>query len=283
MPDFSRRTLLITGCSSGIGYTAAKELAARGYDVIASARRADDVDNLRKEGIPSIQLDLADSDSIHAAVAEVRRRSNGLLYGLVNNGAFAMPGAVEDLSREAMRSQFETNVLGTMELTNALLPLLERSGESKAGPGRIVMISSILGLVAMPWRGAYNASKFALEGFTQTLRLEVADRGIRVVTINPGPIESRFRLNAQGVADAHLDIDGSRHREQYEKLRRERRREDGKMPMSLPPEAVVRRIVIALESRRPALRYFVTQPAHWLALAKRILPERWLDAILRQL
>ncbi|MDX1443631.1 MAG: SDR family NAD(P)-dependent oxidoreductase [Gammaproteobacteria bacterium] len=277
MPDNSRRTVLVTGCSSGIGYTAAKELMARGYDVIASARRPEDVDTLRKEGIPSITLDLADSGSIRAAAEEVSRRSGGRLFGLVNNGAFALPGAVEDLDRDAMRRQFETNVFGTMELTNALLPLLEKSGGA-----RIIMISSILGLVAMPWRGAYNASKFALEGFTQTLRLELADRGVKVIIINPGPIESRFRLNAQQHADDHLALESSRHREVYEKMRASREREDGKMPLSLPPEAVVRRIVTALESSRPAMRYLVTRPAHWLALAKRLLPESWLDAILRR-
>ena len=281
MPDNSRRHFLITGCSSGIGYTAAKELAARGYAVIASARRDEDVTNLRREGIPAIRLDLADSESITAAVEEVRRRCDGRLFALVNNGALAIPGAVEDLSRDAMRQQFEPNVFGTMELTNRLLPLLEKSA-GETGHARIIMISSILGLVAMPWRGAYNASKFALEGFAQTLRLEVAERGIQVVTINPGPIESRFRLNAQREADAHLDMDKSRHREKYEKLRAERERQDGKMPMSLPPEAVVRKIVTALESSRPALRYLVTKPAHWLALLKRWLPERWLDGILRR-
>lgn len=277
MPDRSRRTLLITGCSSGIGYFAAKELMARGYSVIASARSDADVENLRRENIPAIQLDLADTASIQAAVAEVSRRSNGRLSGLINNAAFALPGAVEDVSRDAMREQFETNVFGTIELTTALLPLLEKSGD-----GRVVMINSILGIIAMPWRGVYNASKFALEGFTQTLRLEVADRGIRVVTITPGPIESRFRLNAQRHADRHLDTSASRHRETYERLRKEREREDGRMPMSLPPEAVVRKIVHALESPRPKLRYLVTRPAWWLYHLDRLLPERWLDAILRR-
>lgn len=277
MPDRSRHSLLITGCSSGIGYTAAKELLARGYDVLASARRRDDVAELQREGIPAIQLDLADSDSIHAAVGEFDRRNGGRLHGLVNNGAFALPGAVEDLDRDAMRQQFETNVFGTIELTRALLPMLRESGD-----GRIIMLNSILGLVAMPWRGAYNASKFALEGFTQTLRLELAGSGIRVVTITPGPIETRFRINAQQAADRHVDMDNSRHREQYERLREQRQREDGSMPMSQPPGAVVRRIVTALEAPRPRLRYVITRPARWLVLARRILPERWLDALLRR-
>lgn len=283
MPDRSRHHLLITGCSSGIGYTAAKELAARGYQVIASARQQADVDNLRREGIAAIRLDLADSGSIAAAVAEVERRCNGRLYGVINNGAFAVPGAVEDLSREAMRVQFETNVFGTIELTNALLPLLENSVPEKNGAARIVMVNSILGLVAMPWRGAYNASKFALEGFAQTLRLELAGRNIRVVILNPGPITSKFRLNAQREAEQHIDLSGSRHREQYTRLQKEREREDGKLPFSLPPEAVVRVMIKALESPRPAARYLVTGPAHCLYWLDWLLPETLLDRILRRL
>ncbi|MCG8434943.1 MAG: SDR family NAD(P)-dependent oxidoreductase, partial [Gammaproteobacteria bacterium] len=186
-----RKTILITGCSSGIGYTAAKELSARGYQVFAAARKSADVDRLKREGLTTLQLDLDDTASIEQALASTLEQTGGQLYALINNAAFAVPGAVEDLNRDAMRQQFETNVFGTMELTNRAIALMRRQGY-----GRIIMVSSILGRVSMPYRGAYNASKYALEGFCDTLRLELHKSGIRLSVINPGPIESRFRENA---------------------------------------------------------------------------------------
>ncbi|MDX1454425.1 MAG: SDR family NAD(P)-dependent oxidoreductase [Gammaproteobacteria bacterium] len=272
------RWIVITGCSSGIGRAAAVALAARGYEVIATARREADLEALRAAGLHPVHLDLADEHSVAAACAAIAHLTGGVLDAVVNNAAFALPGAVEDLSRAAMRTQFEANVFGTIDLTNRLLPLLERSDK-----GRIVMISSILGLVAMRWRGAYNASKFALEGFVQSMRLELRDRNIKVITINPGPIESRFRLNAQQQADRHVDMQNSRHAERYAGLRKEREQEDGKIGFSQPPQAVVARIVTAIESKHPALRYLVTGPAHWLTWLKRLLPERWLDALLARI
>ena len=278
MPENSRRSVLVTGCSSGIGYVVAKELTARGYRVFAAARKPADVERLQSEGLEGVLLDLDNAASIEHALARVLHATGGELFALVNNAAFAVPGAVEDLDRDALRAQFETNVFGTLDLTRQVIPVMRRQGQ-----GRIVMISSILGLVAMPWRGAYNASKFALEGFTDTLRLELHGSGISVSTINPGAIESRFRSNAVRAADAHVDMNNSRHRANYDRLRRYAADPAGKMPGSAPALALVRPIVHALESTRPRSRYLVTPGARLLALVKRLLPAGLLDLLVRRI
>ncbi|MCP1727476.1 NAD(P)-dependent dehydrogenase (short-subunit alcohol dehydrogenase family) [Natronospira proteinivora] len=277
----SRPSVLITGCSSGIGEAAAHLLKDRGWRVFATARRTLDVHRLERAGFEALQLDLNDSLSITVAVDQVMEATNGHIDALVNNGAFAIPGAVEDLSRAAMRAQFEANVFGTMELTNKILPLMRDQGPR--GQGRIIMISSILGLVAMPWRGAYNASKFALEGFTDTLRMELSETDIRVVSINPGPVESRFRHSALSNARRYIKLRDSIHAEQYARLERENTAPNGKLPGSVTPDAVMRRLLKALESPRPKPRYYVTRPAYVLAFLRRLLPTAWLDRILRKL
>lgn len=274
----TRRSVLITGCSSGIGFVAAKELAARGYRVFASARKPADVDMLRAEGLMALQLDLDDAVSIERALEMVLEKGGGELFALINNAAFAVPGAIEDLDREALRAQFETNVFGTLDLTRRVVPVMRRQGY-----GRIVMVSSILGLVAMPWRGAYNASKFALEGFTDTLRLELHDSGIFVSTINPGAIESRFRKNAVAAAEGRVDLDNSRHRDHYVRLKKFAADSEGRMPGSAPAVSVVRPIIHALEAKRPRRRYLVTPGARVLYLLKRLLPDTLLDALLRKI
>lgn len=274
-------SVLITGCSSGIGEAAAWRLRERGWTVFATARKTLDVHRLEQSGFHAMQLDLNDPVSITVAVDQVAEVTNGRLDALVNNAAFALPGAVEDLSRAAMRTQFETNVFGTIELTNRVLPIMREQAEH--GRGRIVMISSILGLVSMPWRGAYNASKYALEGFTDTLRLELADTGIRVVTINPGPVESRFRGTAMSNARRFIDMRGSVHADRYARLERQNADPDGRLPGSVPADAVLRPLEKALFRRRPRARYYVTLPARVLAMLRRLLPTRLLDLILRRL
>lgn len=274
----TRRSVLITGCSSGIGFVAAKELAARGYRVFATARKSADVDMLRAEGLAALPLDLDNPDSVRNALATVLQKSGGELFALINNAAFAVPGAVEDLDRDALRAQFETNVFGTLDLTQRVVPVMRRQGY-----GRIVMVSSILGLVAVPWRGAYNASKFALEGFTDTLRLELQGSGISVSTINPGAIESRFRKNAVAAAQGRVDLENSRHRDHYARLKKFAADADGRMPGSAPPTSVVRQIIHALEASRPNRRYLVTPGARMLYALKRLLPESLLDALLRNI
>ncbi|HEV2109747.1 MAG TPA: SDR family NAD(P)-dependent oxidoreductase [Gammaproteobacteria bacterium] len=272
------RSVLITGCSSGIGLAAAELLAARGWRVIASARQAEDVERLRAAGHSAVRLNVADPESIGTALNETLTLTGGRLDALVNNAGIAIPGAVEDLSRELLERQFDTNLFGTLELTNSVLPLMRRQGH-----GRIVMISSILGRVAVPWRGAYNASKFALEGISDTLRLELRGSGIHVSLVNPGPVRSRFRDNSLANFDAWLDGSASPHRETYLRLRAETGARKDRQPFTAEPGAVAGKIVHALESRRPRARYYVTLPAYALATARCLLPVGWLDALLSRI
>ncbi|MDO8705749.1 MAG: SDR family NAD(P)-dependent oxidoreductase [Sulfuricaulis sp.] len=269
-----QKNVLITGCSSGIGHCLARGLRERGYRVFASARKMADVETLAQAGYESLPLDLDSSGSIHAAVETVLDRTRGQLYALINNGAYGQPGAVEDLSRETLRAQFETNVFGTQELTNRVIPCMRTQGE-----GRIIQISSLLGIVCLAYRGAYNASKFAIEALSDTLRLELRDTNIYVSLIEPGPITSRFRANAYAAFKRHIDREHSVYREYYARV--EKRLEGPKpLPFTLPPEAVLKKVIRALEARRPKARYAVTFPTHLFAILRRILPVRVLDQIL---
>lgn len=268
------KTVFITGCSSGIGHTTAQVLQARGHRVICSARKAEDVARLRTEGFECLQLDLADPVSIHRAVAELTALTGGVVDALFNNGAFGQPGAVEDLSRDALRNQFETNVFGTQELTNQIIPLMRRQGS-----GRIIYNSSILGFMAMKFRGAYNASKFALEGLADTLRLELRGSGIQVVLIEPGPITSSFRANAMQKFSAYIDAESSVHQQTYRAMAARLQKPGPAAPFTLPATAVAAKVAHALESRRPGIRYPVTFPTYLFAYLKRLLPASWLDWI----
>lgn len=269
------QTIFITGCSSGIGYSTALYLKLRGHRVICSARKAEDVERLRGEGYECLQLDLADSNSIRAAVAELLAMTGGKLDALFNNGAFGQPGAVEDLSRDVLRNQFETNLFGVHELTNLLLPVMREQGH-----GRIIYNSSVLGFVAMKFRGAYNASKFALEGLVDTLRLELRGSGVYVVLIEPGPIESRFRQNAFKLYQQNIDPEHSVHRETYRAMEARLQKQGPAAPFTLPASAVAEKVALALESARPGLRYRVTVPTHLFAWLKRLLPTAWMDKLL---
>lgn len=274
----STRSILVTGCSTGIGRCLAEGLHARGYRVFATARKTADVDDLNAIGLESLQLDLDDSSSIDRAVTTVLQRTGGELYALVNNGAWGQPGAVEDLSRDLLRKQFETNLFGTQELTNRVLPAMRAQGY-----GRIIQISSVLGIAAMAYRGAYVASKFALEGLSDTLRLELRDTNIRVVLIEPGPIVSKFRDNAYAAFQANIDAEHSAHRNRYRNLVKRFKGESGRAPFTLPPEVVLEKTVHALEARRPKIRYPVTFPTYLFATLKRLLPFRWLDHLLAKI
>jgi len=269
------QTVFITGCSSGIGYATAVLLKSRGFRVICSARKPDDVERLTAEGFECLSLDLADSASVHRAVTELVEITGGKIDGLFNNAAFGQPGAVEDLSREALRNQFETNFFGTHELTNLILPLMR-----KQGMGRIVYNSSVLGFVAMKFRGAYNASKFALEGLADTLRLELRGTGIHVVLVEPGPIESRFRANAFSMYKQYIDANQSPHRQTYLAMEARLQKIGPAAPFTLPANAVAEMVFKAMTAKRPKARYRVTVPTHLFAWLKRVLPTAWLDKIL---
>ena len=269
-----KRSVLITGCSSGIGRTLALGLQARGYRVFATVRQAKDMDGLIALGLESLTLDLASSESIQQAVTEILARTQGKLYALINNGAYGQPGAVEDISRDALRRQFETNLFGTQELTNRLLPVMRAQNE-----GRIIQISSILGIIALAYRGAYTATKFALEALSDTLRLELTGSNIHIALIEPGPITSRFRDNAYQAFLANIDREHSAHSTYYRHV--EQRLGGNKpLPFTLPPEAVLEKTLHALEARRPRVRYAVTFPTHLFAVLRRFLPARTLDRLL---
>ena len=268
-------TVLITGCSSGIGYCVAHGLQARGDRVFATARKQADVDRLAGEGLESLQLDLDDSASIEAAVSDILSRTGGTLDAVFHNGAYGQAGAVEDLSRAVLRRQFETNLFGWHELTNRVLPVMRAQGH-----GRIIYNSSVLGFVAMRFRGAYNASKYAVEGLVDTLRLELHGTNIQVSLIEPGPISSRFRQNALRSFQQNIDSQHSPHADTYEQLESRLAQEGPAVPFTLPPEAVLKCVIHALDSRRPKDRYFVTFPTYLFAYLKRALPGRWLDRIL---
>jgi NAD(P)-dependent dehydrogenase (short-subunit alcohol dehydrogenase family) len=269
------KTILITGCSTGIGYTTAQVLKARGHTVIAAARKADDVARLQAEGFTALRLDLADSGSIKLAVEQTLELTGGRLDALFNNGAFGQPGAVEDLSREVLRFQFETNLFGTHELTNLIIPVMRRQGY-----GRIIYNSSVLGLVALTYRGAYNASKFALEGLADTLRLELRGTGIAISLIEPGPILSRFRENSFALYKRNIDAERSAHRDKYRAMEARLQKEGAAVPFTLPAEAVAEKVVHALEAKRPKIRYYVTFPTYLFGTLKRLLPAAWLDHLL---
>ncbi len=269
------KTILITGCSSGIGYVTAGVLKKRGHRVICSARKAEDVERLRTEGFECIQLDLADSNSIQRAVRDLVAMTDGKIDALFNNGAFGQPGAVEDLSRAALQNQFETNFFGTHELTNCIIPLMRAQGH-----GRIIYNSSVLGFVAMKFRGAYNASKFALEGLADTLRLELRGSGIHICLIQPGPIESRFRANAFVMYQKYINPAQSVHKATYQAMEARLQKPGPAAPFTLPATAVAEKVIHALENAHPKSRYRVTVPTHLFAWLKRFLPTSWLDKIL---
>jgi len=268
----AQRSVLITGCSSGIGLDAARGLGARGWRVFATCRKPADCDRLIAEGMESFPLDYDDEASITAAVAEVRRRTGGTLDALFNNGAFACPGAVEDLPRGAMRAIFETNLFGYHDLTRQIIPLMRAQGH-----GRIVNCSSVLGLVGVKWRGAYVATKFAMEGLTDVLRLEMAGTGIKVILIEPGPIGTRIRENAIPHFERWIDWQASARRDEYAALRKRLYEKGDPDRFELTAAAVTAKLVRALEAPRPAARYFVTTPTYLSAAMKRLLPTRMLD------
>ena len=272
------RAVLITGCSSGIGRCVALGLKTRGYTVIASARKAEDVVRLQAEGLTTVQLDLASSPSIISAVEQTLQFTNGKLFALFNNGAYGQPGAVEDLSREVLRQQFETNLFGTVELTNRVIPIMR-----KQGYGHIIQNSSVLGLITLPYRGAYNASKFALEGITDTLRQELYNTGISVSLIEPGPIKSQFRENAFRQYQQHINASRSAHHDTYQKLERRLKKKGPAAPFTLPTEAVLKKVIHALESRQPKPRYYVTFPTYLFGILRRIFSTRLLDKVLQKI
>jgi NAD(P)-dependent dehydrogenase (short-subunit alcohol dehydrogenase family) len=270
------RSILITGCSSGIGHDAACTLRDRGWRVFASCRQAADCDRLRAEGFESPRIDHADPASIVDGLTEVLEATGGTLDALFNNGAWGLPALVEDTPREALEAIFHANFFGVHDLTRHVIPVMRQQGH-----GRIVNNSSGFGFVAAPFRGPYCSTKFALEGLTDALRLEMRGTGIHVVLIEPGPIGTAFRQNAARQYERWIDPASSARADDY-RLKIETRlyRTDGSDPFQLPSSAVTTKLVRALGARRPKARYFVTTPVYAAAFLKRILPTRATDRLL---
>jgi len=267
------KKVLITGCSSGIGLCLAHGLRSAGYHVFATARKEEDVKKLKKLGFEAFMLDLASSKSINTAIYELYQKTDSL-YALINNGAYGQAGALEDISREALEKQFQANVFGWHELTNLVLPSMKARNM-----GRVVYISSVLGFVAMPFRGPYVASKFAIEGLVDTLRLELKTTNIKLSLVQPGPIESKFRQNAFLAFEENVDLSNSDYKREY-KTMIERLNSDKNAKFTLAPESVLRCVLHALESKIPKNHYRVTFPTKLFAFLCRILPSSWMDNIL---
>ena len=278
MGDETTRAVLITGCSSGIGYAAAQGLRDRGWQVVATCRKEEDCVRLTGEGFTSVRLDYEDPPSIAAGFEQTLAATGGRLDAAFNNGAYGVPGAVEDLPMAALQAIFQANFFGWHELVRLALPVMRAQGH-----GRIVQNSSVLGFAALKYRGAYNATKFAIEGLTDTLRLELKGTGIQVVLIEPGPIDTKIRVNSYPHFKKWIDWQSSAHRETYEnRLIPRLEAEHIDAPFELPPEAVVAKLVHALEAPRPRPRYYVTLPTHVMGLARRLLPTRWMDGLARR-
>lgn len=269
----SQKTLLITGCSSGIGYDAAHGMRERGWRVFASCRKAEDCDRLIAEGFESPRIDYQDEATITAGLAEVLQATGGRLDAVFNNGAFGCPGAVEDLPTDGLRDIFEANFFGWHELSRQVIPVMRAQGQ-----GRIVQCSSVLGFVPMRWRGAYVSTKFALEGLSDTLRIEMRDTGVKVILIEPGPVTSKIRQNAIPHFERWIDWEASPRAEQYRNSLLKRLYESsGPDKFELPAAAVTKKLAHALESSRPRPRYYVTTPTYLMGAMRRLLPTRVLD------
>jgi NAD(P)-dependent dehydrogenase (short-subunit alcohol dehydrogenase family) len=273
MVCYDKKIILITGCSSGIGYDAAIALKDRGYRVIASCRKNADVAKLSALGLESIQLDVNDSVSINSAFAQLMELTSGHIDVLINNAGYGQAGALEDITRDVIRQQFETNVFGLLELTNLVIPVMRKQGD-----GLIINVSSILGIISLPFRGAYNASKYALEGLSDTLRLELKSAGIKVVTIEPGPIQSRFRDNLIDGTLKNINMNDSHYSQQYQAMLSTYQQKTESV-FTKTTQAVIKKLEHAIESSKPKARYPVTLPAHLFIFLKRILSCSLLDKL----
>lgn len=266
------KVILITGCSTGIGYDAVFSLQKRGHRVIASCRKTEDVQRLQEQGIEAVLLDVSNSESIQTAFQQVLLLTKGRLDVLINNAGYGQAGALEDVSRDLIKQQFETNVFGLHELSSLAIPVMR-----KQGAGRIINVSSILGIISMPFRGAYNASKYAVEGLSDTLRLELRSSGIQVITIEPGPIESKFRDNVVDGSLSAIDIHKSYFHKQYQAMLADYKQKKLESVFTRKTEAVINCFVHAIESKKPRAKYGVTLPTHFIIFLKRILTTKMLD------
>ena len=272
----SRQSILITGCSTGIGHATAVFLKEKGYLVFATARKEEDVTSLKELGFDAYILDVTKYETIHTTIEKVLKKTGGTLDVVFNNAGFGQPGAVEDIRTEVLKEQFETNVFGLHELTRTIIPIMR-----KQGFGKIIQHSSVLGLIALKYRGAYNASKYAIEGLTDTLRLELEDSNITVSLLNTGPVTSDFRKNALKMFKKNVDDTNSYFKKEYDNELNEKSESNKKnTPFNLEAIEVAKVVLKIIQANKPRPRYYITKATHILGFAKRILSTRWLDKIL---
>jgi NAD(P)-dependent dehydrogenase (short-subunit alcohol dehydrogenase family) len=276
-PGVVSKSVLVTGCSSGIGLATARLLRDRGWAVLPTARKPGDMDRLRDEGFNPVQLELTDSAAIQHVANDVLRLFGGKLGALVNNAGYGQPGAMEDMTREAMREQFEVNVFGLQELTNQLVPAFRRQGY-----GRIVNVSSVLGRLSIPFLGIYSASKHAVEAMSDAMRVELWNSGVAVSLIEPGPIETSFRKTSKERALSQREHFRRSPFEPYYREQMDRAETEKKLThiFMSSPEAVARKILHALESPRPRRRYPVTAVAYGMELLRRFAPDGFIDRLM---
>ena len=274
------RSILITGCSSGIGLDAAEALSSRGWKVFATCRKESDCERLSQAGLNSFILDYRDEESIASAVDTTLDQTDGTLDAVFNNGAYMLPGAMEDVPTQGLREIFETNLFGYHELTRLVLPVMRKQGH-----GRIVNCSSVLGLAAIFWRGPYTATKFALEGITDTLRIELRGTNIHMILIEPGPIRTRIRQNSIPPFEKWIDWESSSHVERYKKSLIPRLYDESGKPdkFELPSSAVTKKLIHALKARNPRPRYYVTTPTYIIGYMKRVLSTRMFDRLVSRI
>lgn len=271
-----KKNILITGCSSGIGYDTAHYLHKNGYKVYVTARDAEDVKRLQDEGLDAYMLDVTCSDDI-SRVLNTITKDDSELYALFNNAGYGQPGAVEDITTDVLREQFETNFFGLHELTRQAIKIMR-----KQGYGRIIQHSSVLGIISLRFRGAYNASKYAIEGLCDTLRLELMETDIHVCTINTGPIRSDFRKNAIKMFKKNVVSKGSVFEREYNEELLTVKEKDSDI-FTKNSDVVIKNILHALETKKPKPRYYNTFATHLLGGFKRVLSTSILDKILRKI
>jgi short-subunit dehydrogenase len=267
--------IIITGCSSGIGLETANYLKDKFIKVYPTARALEDVDMLKDLGFENaMQLDVTKPDTISAVIEKVLEL-DGKIDVWFNNAGFGQPGAIEDIKTDILREQFETNVFGLHECTRQIIPVMREQGY-----GKIIQHSSVLGLISLFGRGSYNASKYAIEGLTDTLRLELKDTGIYPVLLNTGPITSHFRHNAVIKLKENIDIEHSIFKERY---LNNLKGADKKVPFNEEAVSVARIVHKIILSERPKPRYYITKATYLLGYLKRVLSTLLLDKILARI
>ncbi|APC96298.1 SDR family NAD(P)-dependent oxidoreductase [Francisella frigiditurris] len=267
-----KQTILITGCShGGIGYATAKHLKGLGHTVFASARQQKDVDLLISEGFDTYLIDVNNEEQIDRAFDEILIKTDGKLDVLFNNAGYGQAGALEDIPTKYLKEQFETNVFALHNLTCKALKIMR-----KQGYGKIIQHSSVLGLISLKYRGAYNASKYAVEGLADTMRLELKGSNIFMSTLNTGPITSKFRENSLKTVK-NVEYENSVHKEEYQKILEGNHK---KVPFKEEAISVAKVVEEILNSKKPKPRYYITKATWLMAILKRVLPATTLDNFL---